>query len=53
MITSKLASLSALKGVLLAKAAGLGGAAVIGKKTAAFKTAGALKGVSALTFVGR
>ena len=53
LITSKLASLSALKGLLLAKAAGLGGMTVIGKKKAAFKSAKALRGLSALTFVGR
>ena len=53
MITSKLASLSALKGLLLAKATGLGGMTVIGKKKAAFKSAKALRGLSALTFVGR
>ena len=53
MITSKLASLSALKGLLLAKAAGLGGATVIGKKKAAFKSAKTLKAFSTLAFVGR
>jgi len=53
LITSKLASLSAIKGLLLAKAAGLGGATVIGKKKAAFKSAKTLKALSTLAFVGR
>ena len=53
LITSKLASLSALKGLLLAKAAGLGGATVIGKKKAAFQSAKTLKALSTLAFVGR
>ena len=60
LITSKLASLAGLKGLALAKTAGLGTAAVLGKKGLAFKSAYGLKalaaggyGLAGLTFVGR
>ena len=48
MISSKLAKLSALKGLFLVKAAGLGGAAVIGKKKAKAKTYKAVKAVKTI-----
>merc|ERR1719245_494394 len=47
LITSKLASLAGLKGLALAKTAGLGAAAVLGKKSLAFKSAYGLKALSA------
>ena len=53
MISSKLAKLAALKGLFLAKTAGLGGATVIGKKKVALKSFKTLGGLSALSFVGR
>ena len=60
LITSKLASLAGLKGLALAKTAGLGTAAALGKKSLAFKSAYGLKkfglagaGLAGLTFVGR
>jgi len=53
LISSKLAKLAALKGLFLAKTAGLGGATVIGKKKVALKSFKTLGGLSALSFVGR
>jgi len=43
LISSNVAKLSALKGLFLVKAAGLGGAALIGKKKKAAKSAKSIK----------
>ena len=48
LISSNVAKLSALKGLFLVKAAGLGGAAVIGKKKAKAKTYKAVKTVKTI-----
>ena len=50
---AKLSALKALKALKLGKVAGLGGVTLLGKKKKALAVAKTLKGLSALSFVGR
>merc|ERR1712045_145155 len=53
LINSKVAKLTALKALKLGKFAGLGGTTVFGKKMAALAAAKTLKGLAAVSLVGR